>query len=186
MGSRRALSFLAVIGALGLFLEPIARTQTSTHPVVARFAGTYESPRADAGAEVIRAAIEAGVEPMQGVRRNAARRRLLSSSPPIPRITIAPHGEGVRIHYEGSARDNRTPRLGVFVTTAATGGGSVEVRHQVVGPRLHETYRESRGGAVHRFSSSPSGRELVLEASITSRFLPGPIEYRLEFVRVRS
>jgi hypothetical protein len=174
-----------VIGALGLALQPIARTQPSAHPAIARFAGTYESPLADAGAEVIRAAIEAGVEPMQGVRRSAARRRLLASSPPIPRITIEPHAEGVRIHYEGSVRDNRSMRLGEFSTTAAAGGGSVDVRHQVVGPRLHETYREARGGAVHRFSRSPDGRGLVLEATISSRFLPGPIEYRLEFVRVR-
>src|SRR5690606_5127144 len=99
------------------------RTQPSAHPVVERFAGTYASPLEDGGESVIRAAIERGVEPMFGVRKSAAHRRLIASCPPIPRITISPNGEGVRIHYEGSVRDNRTPRLGDFVTMAAAGGG---------------------------------------------------------------
>lgn len=183
----KAISSIASAIALGfvaLAFAPSASTQPSPHPVVQRFAGIYRNVLADGGRDVIRAAIDAGVEPMAPVRRNVAHRRLLSGDPPIPRITIAPEGAGLLIDYTLS-RHNRTPGLGVFAENAAAGGGMVDIKHDVVGDRLRETYRESRGGAVHIFELSPDGRRLTLQATITSRFLPGPIRYSLEFERVR-
>lgn len=174
-----ALALLVVVSA-----APRASTQAAPHPVVQRFAGAYRSVLPDGGAAIIRAAIDAGVAPMAPVRRNAAHRRLISGDPPIPRITITPEGEGLFIDYTTS-RHNRTPRLGVFAENHAAGGGMVDVKHDVVGNRLRETYRESRGGAVHLFELSADGRTLSLEATITSRFLPGPIRYSLDFERIR-
>jgi hypothetical protein len=178
------LSFALLVAALVATL-PLERASTQrgeVHPVIARFAGTYRNTAPDGGESSIRAAIKDGTKSMRKVRRKVARRRLLAVSPPIPRLVIEPHQDGLHTDY-GPKRANRTPRLGVFADSRAADGGKVEVMHQIDGRRLREIYRESEGGAVHLFHLSADGRELILEVTITSGQLPGPITYRLLFER---
>lgn len=178
----RALSMTALCSLVILLDAAHVHTQTAPHPTVARFAGTYRNRVDDGGEAIIRTAIELGVASMAPVRRSLAHRHLLVSDPPIARLTITPEGEGLSIAYRHD-RHNRTARLGTFADNRAVGGGAVQVKHEVVGQRLRETYRESRGGAVHEFVLSPDGRTLHFEATITSRHLPSAISYRLEFAR---
>ena len=121
---------------------------------------------------------------MAPARESIARRRLLASDPPIPSVTITPRGDGLVIDYTGGRR-NETPSLGTFAPNPTADGGTVDVKHDVVGNRIRETYRERRGGAVHLFSLSGDGRELTLEATISSPHLPASITYTLAFERTR-
>jgi hypothetical protein len=106
------------------------------------------------------------------------------ANPPIPSVTITPRGEGLVIDYTGGRR-NETQQLGTFASNPTADGGTVDVKHDVIGNRIRETYRERRGGAVHLFSLSGDGRELTLEATIRSPHLPAPISYSLVFERTR-
>lgn len=161
-----------------------ARTQSGASTVLQRFEGRYENPLPDGGGARIRDAIEGVVVDMAPLRQNVARRRLLESDPPIPRITITTAGDGLVVDYTRGRR-NETPRLGTFAPNPSAGGGSIDVKHDVVGSRLRETYRERRGGAVHLFSLSPDARQLTLEATIRSPHLPRAIVYTLVFERAR-
>jgi hypothetical protein len=186
MNARRplALTLLAVAALLLALVPSRARTQPTPHPVIARFAGTYENRSPDAGRAIIKEAIDSGTRSMRRVRRNVARRRLRAVNPPVPGVTIRPDGAGLRIRYEES-RENRTPRLGVFAENRAADGGEVDVKHLVVGGLLHEVYRERQGGAVNVFELSEDRRRLLLHVTIESDQLPGPIRYSLEFARSR-
>lgn len=179
----RALFGLLAVGAvIAALAPPRAHTQPAPHPVVERYEGRYENRASDGGASIIKEAIDSGTRSMRRVRRNVARRRLRAVNPPVPSLIIAPNGEGVRIDYEGS-RANRTPRLGVFAENRSAAGGKVDVRHDVVGGRLHETYRQKDGGAVNVFLLSRDRRELSLVVTVESGRLPKPIVYELEFLR---
>jgi hypothetical protein len=182
--TKRARPFvaLALFATVGAVAPSLARTQDDVHPRIADFSGTYENRRPDGGEAIITEAIREGTGSMRKVRRRVARRRLNAVNPPVHQITIRPNGEGVRIAYD-EVRENRTPRLGVFADSRSADGGAVEVKHDLVGLTLHETYREKDGGAVNIFKLSNDGRALVLEVTITSPQLPGPIRYRLEFLR---
>jgi hypothetical protein len=175
-----------VVAALALVASVAspASTQSNGAAVLQRFAGTYRSRLPDGGGALIRAAIESVVVDMAPARESIARRRLLASDPPIPSVTITPRGEGLVIDYTGGRR-NETQQLGTFASNPTADGGTVDVKHDVIGSRIRETYRERRGGAVHLFSLSGDGRELTLEATIRSPHLPAPISYSLVFERTR-
>jgi len=177
----RAAVTIGIVALAGAF-APHASTQTEDASVLRRFAGTYRNPLTDGGGERIRSAIELVVGDMAPLRQSVARRRLVESDPPIPRITITLVGEGLVVDYTRGRR-NETPRLGTFAENPSAGGGTIDVKHEVVGNRLRETYRERRGGAVHLFGLSADGRELSLEATIRSPHLPRPIVYTLVFER---
>lgn len=184
---RISLLTLAIVPlalALMAALASPASTQPAGSAVLQRFAGTYRSRLPDGGGALIRAAIEGVVVDMAPARESIARRRLLASDPPIPSVTITPRGEGLVIDYTGGRR-NETPSLGTFAPNPTADGGTVDVKHDVVGNRIRETYRERRGGAVHLFSLSGDARELTLEATIRSPHLPAPITYTLVFERTR-
>lgn len=177
---------LALAVFVGFFASFASRApaQAGGSAVLQQFSGTYRNPMSDGGRARILEAIEGVVSRMAPVRGNIARRRLVASDPPIPRITITPTGDGLVVDYTRGRR-NETQHLGTFAPNPAAGGGQIDVKHEVVGRRLRETYRESRGGAVHLFSLSSSGDELTLEATIRSPYLPDPITYSLTFERAR-
>lgn len=178
------VALVAASLALVATLASPASTQSNGAAVLQRFAGTYRSRLPDGGGALIRAAIEGVVVDMAPARESIARRRLLASDPPIPSVTITPRGDGLVIDYTGGRR-NETPSLGTFAPNPTADGGTVDVKHDVVGNRIRETYRERRGGAVHLFSLSGDGRELTLEATISSPHLPASITYTLAFERTR-
>ncbi len=184
----RSLSLVVGLGATlvvaGLAWAPPARTQSVPPAPLARFVGSYRNAIADGSAASIREAIETVIAPMPEVRRRIAHRRLIASSPAIRGITMTSDGEGWVVDY-GRGRRNATPRLGVFAENPAAGGGTVDVKHELVGDSLRETYRERRGGAVHLFALSNGGRTLTLEATIRSPHLPGPIRYEVTLERTR-
>jgi hypothetical protein len=182
--ARAMLTLFAVAAVAVVIAPPGAKTQPDAHPIVERFTGTYENRLPDGGEKVIDEAIHEGTKSMRRVRRKVARRRLHAVNPPVSSVTIEPNGQGVRVVYGGS-RDNRTPDLGVWAESRSADGGKVDVKHDVVGLRLHESYRQEDGTAVNAFRLSEDGKALRLDITIQSGQLPGPIVYTLEFRRTR-
>lgn len=166
----------------GLVLVP--SRGSAQNPVVERFVGSYRCELPDGGRAVIERAVDEGIAEMPGLRHRIARRRILEGDTPIPTITIARNGSGVVIDLTHGRR-NASPRLGVFFTSHSATGDAIQVKHDVVGDRLRETYRDPDGGAVHWLDLSADGRRLRFSATITSPHLPGPIPYQLRFERTR-
>lgn len=161
-----------------------AQSQGAPGSPVQRFVGTYRCRLADGGEAAIREAVERVVSQMVFLTAGIARRRLIESNPPIPRITIAAHAEGMVIDYTARRR-NTTTRLGVFTDNPAADGGRVQVKHEIVGDRIRESFRQGAGHGVTLLALSPDGNRLSLQMTISSRHLPDDVVFGMPYERVR-
>lgn len=161
----------------------IAATQPSARVALERFAGRFENPLADDGASAIEQAIEAGIAEMHAMRRLIAERRLKENNPPISRMEFAVTGEGLMVGY-ADGRRHLTAALDTWTQSLTPDGSRVDVLHRFVGGRLVQALRERNGGAEHVFVLSPDGRELEMQATITSPHIPRPIRYAMTLERV--
>lgn len=161
-----------------------AQSQGTPNPLVQRFVGTYRCRLSDGGQAAIREGVERVVSQMVFLSAGIARRRLIESNPPIPRITIAANSDGMIIDYTARRR-NATTRLGVFTDNPAAGGGRVEVKHEIVGDRIRESFHQGSGRGVTVLELSSDGNRLELHTTISSRHLPADVVFRIPYDRAR-
>ena len=166
---------LLLFAITGAFASP-ARGQSEGEPW-SRFEGAWRP--AAGSARVIENAIEATIKPMNPVARPIARRRLAQKNVLPLRLRMDRQGDLFLIHYT-SAEEFKLPLSG-----AAVKYGDRTMRLQWVPDGLRHTGEtpEGRRQNIFRVGSDPG--VMTMAVTMTSPRLPRPLQYTLEFTRVK-
>jgi hypothetical protein len=159
--------------------QPPDQAQPS-RPDPARMSGTFALglPREEA-VQRVNHAIDQVVAQMSYFRRSFAMRRLRDRNPIRDEVRTEVSPGFVTVVY-GQER-HRTP-IGQWTNVTAA-GEPAELRHELVGDRIVQTFRTNEGQKQTEFVFSPDGRMVRLDITVESPQLPVPLRYSLPYRR---
>jgi hypothetical protein len=133
----------------------------------------------------VQAAIERTIRPMSWIIRPIARHRLLRTNRPPAHLTISVRSDSLVVTFEGHP-PIVTPRDGSSAPWAS--GVSKEtyyVTSLVAGDTLKQRITASDGHRNDDFVFFDGGERMELHVVLVAEHLPAPLDYTLEFRRVR-
>lgn len=142
-----------------------------------RFEGVWR-PKAGS-ARVIENAIEATVKPMNPLTRPIARRRLAQKNVLSLRLRMDRQGDLFLIHYS-AAEEFRLPLSGAVVKY-----GDRTMHLQLTADGLRHTGETAEGRRQNDFRVGNDPDVMTMAVTMTSPRLPRPLQYTLEFTRVK-
>jgi hypothetical protein len=133
----------------------------------------------------VKEAIERTIKPMSWIIRPIARHRLMRTNRPPAHLTISLRQDSMVVTFEGHP-PIVTPRDGSKAPWLS--GVSKEtyyVNSALAGDTLKQTITASDGHRNDDFVFSDDGEFMALHVMLVAEHLPGPLDYTLEFRRVR-
>lgn len=166
---------IVLLTAAALGIGFAARAQTS-------LVGVYS---ADADqSERIEAAIDKAVAPMNFIKRPIARGRLKKTNPSYKQISFARSDTQIEIRFDDRAAV-QMPANGEPIKWTREDGEVFDVSAESRDGELVQAFKAEDGTRVNTFRVSPDGKQLTLQVRITSPQLPTPVEYSLDYQKIR-
>lgn len=128
----------------------------------------------------INKAIDHTVTRMNALKRPIARSRLQKVNQPYRRVVIAHSGSEVSITTDDRAPIVTSPD-GTPIQWRREDGEQFDVSTRWKDGKLEQTFKAEDGQRVNTYTISPDGKQLTLEAWVTSSRLPRPLSYTLVY-----
>jgi hypothetical protein len=144
--------------------------------------GTYTLNRA--ASDDVNRLIDAATASMNPLTRSIARSRLHKTTPLVDTLTISFDGTTISVQPDRRAPIT-SPASGAVAQWTREDGQRFSLTTHWEGPVLVQTFRAADRTRENRFSLSPDGRTLTVNARLSSPRLPHPIDYKLVFKRTQ-
>lgn len=125
-------------------------------------------------------AIDHTVVRMNMLKRPIARNRLANTNQPYRRVVIAHTSSEVTITTDSRAPIVTSPN-GTPIPWTREDGEKFDVSTLWKDGKLEQTFKAKEGQRVNTYTLSPDGKQLTMEAWVTSSRLPRPLAYKLVF-----